>query len=200
MSSVLIVVLWIVLPIFGLLIFVYATTDNLRRSRFSGIGMEDIVPFLRPVLIDALEQLTDPLEEEYLRWRCTKAEFRSIQQRRVRVSIEYLRRMNHNARILRRLGVSQLESGNPTLQTLGQELIDAGVNVRIYTFMALVMLYFWKTVRLRPWPFVSAPKLTDLRKLLKSDLIPAYRQLKENANRFALLKASAFSEALAQNL
>jgi len=200
MSNVLIVALWVVLPLLGLFIFIYATTDNLRRRRFSGIGMEDVVPFLLPVKMEALEHLTDPLEEEYLHWRCTKAEFRMAQQRRVRESIEYLRRMSHNARVLRRLGVSQLQSGNPMLESLGQELIDAGVNVRVYTFMALVMLYSWKVVRLRPWPFASVPRLTELGELLSADLIPAYSHLKENAKRFALLKASGFSESLMQSM
>jgi hypothetical protein len=200
MSSILIIALWVVMPLVALFIFIYATTDNLRKRQFLGLGIEDVVPFLVPVNLQALENLTDPCQEDYLSHRRTKAEFRAIQRRRVCESIEYLRRMNHNARVLRRLGVSQLLSGNPMLEGLGQELISAGVNVRLYTFLALVMLYSWQIVGLRPWPFIAVPRLTELRSLLNSDLIPAYTLLKENATRFTLLKASGFHDAVTQSL
>src|SRR5579859_8094216 len=181
MADFLIIAFALVVPLAVLFIYLYASTENLRKPD-APMGMEDIVPFLLPVKIEALEHLTDHLEEEYLHWRYTKTKFRSVQQRRVRESIEYLWRMDRNAKILQQLGSSHLHTGNPLMEALGNGLITAGVNLRLYVFLGLARLYFWKAVGLRPWPFVSVPRLTNLANLLNSDLIPAYECLKEKAN------------------
>ena len=48
--------------------------------------------------------------------------------------------MSHNAALLQQVGYTQLRSGNQLIASLAQEMVDAGVHVRLYTFMALIVL------------------------------------------------------------
>ena len=106
--------------------------------------------------------------------------------------------MTHNAALLQQLGYSQLQSGNQLIASLAQEMIDAGVHVRLYTFIALIVLHVRGALS---WiPMIAASKSAQVQQLLSSSLIPAYAQLKDKADNLTCLKFSSFNEALAQSL
>jgi len=75
------------------------------------------------------------------------------------LTIECLRRMTHNAALLQQLGYSQLRSGNELICSMAQEMIDAGVHVRLYTFMGLLVLHVWSTLRLGAVPLFPGSNL-----------------------------------------
>src|SRR5258708_36010516 len=169
--------LWIGLAAVLLLLFLYAAFLNLRRRQSSQVQMgESIAAFLH-VDVDVLAKLIDPAQQRHLQETFGKDELRRIQREQVQLTIECLRRMTHNAALLQQLGYSQLRSGNELICSMAQEMIDAGVHVRLYTFMGLIVLHVWSALRLGAVPLFPWVKSTNLMELLSPTLIPAYALL-----------------------
>jgi hypothetical protein len=192
--------IWIILSAGLLLLFFYAAFLNLRRRNQPEVDLGDVIPFLLPVNVDALSQLIDPLQEAYSRHACTREEFQKLRRKRARLTVEYLRRMSHNAALLQRVGYSQVHSSNSLVSGQAQELIDAGVHVRLYTFVGLTILFLWRLLGLYAVPFVSLPKVSDVRELMSRSLIPAYEALRSKAESLTTLRDSYFREGLVQSL
>lgn len=185
--------LWIGLSAGLLLLFFYAAFLNLRNRRVNNVDLGELMPSFLPVNTGTLSMLigprpsqTDANEEEELE--------------RVQLTIECLRRMTHNAALLQRLGYSQLHSPNQLICDLAQQMIDAGVHVRLYTFVGLIALHAWSRLRFAIGPLTKMPKIADVQELLSSSLIPAYEQLKDKAGNLTCLKFSSLHEELAQSL
>lgn len=185
--------LWIGLSAGLLLLFFYAAFLNLRNRRVNNVDLGELMPSFLPVNTETLSMLigprpsqTDANEEEELE--------------RVQLTIECLRRMTHNAALLQRLGYSQLHSPNQLICDLAQQMIDAGVHVRLYTFVGLIALHAWSRLRFAIGPLTKMPKIADVQELLSSSLIPAYEQLKDKAGNLTCLKFSSLHEELAQSL
>ena len=188
---------WIILSAGLLLLFLYAAWINLRRRHLPEIDLDEVVPFLLPVNLDVLSEAIDPSHDEYLRHRHSRQEFQKLQRKRARLAAEYLRRMSHNAALLQRVGYGQLHSRNPLVAAQAQELIDAGVHVRLYAFLGLAALFFR---RISAFGSVSLTRVSEVHKLMSSGLIPAYQSLRSKAEELTTLRDTAFREALAQNL
>ena len=185
--------LWIGLSAGLLLLFFYAAFLNLRNRRVHNVDLGELMPSFLPVNTETLSMLissgsgqTAATEEEELE--------------RVQLTIECLRRMTHNAALLQRLGYSQLHSPNQLICDLAQQMIDAGVHVRLYTFIGLIALHAWSRLRFAIGPLTKMPKIADVQELLSSSLIPAYEQLKDKAGNLTCLKFSSLHEELAQSL
>jgi hypothetical protein len=192
--------IWIILSAGLLLLFFYAAYVNVRRRRQSEIDLGDVVPFLLPVDVDALSQLIDPQLEIQSRRAHSKQDFQRLRRKQARQTVEYLRRMSQNAALLQRVGYSRIHSTNSLVAAQAQELIDAGVHVRLYTFVGLTVLFLWRLLGLYAVSFVSLPKISDIRELMSSSLIPAYEALRTKAESLTALRDSRFREALVQSL
>src|SRR5262249_9226877 len=147
--------------------------------------------------VEALAELVGPSQQQLNREELP-AEAVALQRRQVQLTIDCLRRMTHNAALLQKLGYCQLHSPNPLISSLAQEMIDAGVHVRLYTFVGLISLHLRR--RLGSLPLVSTRKFCDVQELLSTSLIPAYEQLKDKAGNLTCLKFSSLHEELAQSL
>lgn len=181
-----------------LLLFLYAAVLNARRSRLSQIELVDLVPKFLPVDLQILNELVDPVEQRHLQETYGHQALVRISRERVRITMECLQRMSHNAALLQQLGYQQLNSGNQLLAELGQEMIDAGVHVRLYSLMALVVLQMRHALR---WlPLASAARCIDVNALVSANLLPAYEMLKDKTGNLTCLKFSGFHEALSQSL
>ncbi|HET6936205.1 MAG TPA: hypothetical protein VFI72_15295 [Candidatus Angelobacter sp.] len=108
--------------------------------------------------------------------------------------------MSHNAALLQRLGYTQINSSNQLIGELAQEMIDAGVYVRLYTFVAVVVLRACKLLRVDPRNLLSATRIAELQHMMSSSLIPAYERLKDRAGNLSCLRFSGYHEALVQSL
>jgi len=172
------VALWIGLSAGLLVLFFYAAYRN-WRNRQPNLELGELIPSFLPVNTETLVQLAEPARNN-------------------RLTSECLRRMAHNAALLQRLGYSQLQSPNPLICSLAEEMIDAGVQVRFYTFIGLIRLQLRS--RLKPMRMPGLRQLGDVQGLLVSDLIPAYDLLKDKARTLTCLKFSSFREELAQSL
>jgi len=185
---------WIALSLGLVLLFFYAAWINLRRQRMPQVDLDEIVPFLLPVNVEALAEAMDPSQDAYLRHSHSRAEFQKLQRKRSKLAAEYLRRMSHNAALLQRVGYGQLRSSNPLVAAQAQELIDAGVHVRLYAFLGLAALFVRRVSGL------GSAKISEAQKMMSSSLIPAYQSLRSKAAELTTLRDTSVQDALVRSL
>jgi len=190
--------IWIGLSAGILLLFLYAAFLNLRRRQSPGAELGDLMNSFLPVDVEVLSNVINPAQQRHLQETYGRDELLRIYQEQVALTMECLRRMSHNAALLQQVGYTQLQSGNQLIASLAQEMVDAGVHVRLYTFMALIVLKVRTSLQ---WlPLFSAANIGDVRSLVSSSLLPAYALLKDKADHLTCLKFSSLHESLAQSL
>jgi hypothetical protein len=185
--------LWMGLSAGLLLLFFYAAYLNWRNRQPSNLELGELIPSFLPVNTETLAQFAEPVRQSEF----PAEEVRHRQGEHYRQTSECLRRMTHNAALLQRLGYAQMQSPNPLIRSLAEEMIDAGVQVRFYSFVGLTRLWLQSRLSFR-LPALS--RLGDVKELLCADLIPAYDLLKDKAGNLTCLKFSSFREDLAQSL
>src|SRR6476646_11150237 len=189
---------WIGLSAGILLLFLYAAFLNLRRRQSPQAELGDLMNSFLPVNVEVLSEVINPARQRYLQETFGRNELLRIYREQVCLTIECLRRMSHNAALLQQVGYAQLHSGNQLVASLAQEMVDAGVHVRLYTFMALIVLQVRTSLQ---WlPLFSAANTGDVRNIVASSLLPAYTLLKDKAEHLTCLKFSSLHESLAQSL
>ena len=187
--------LWMSLSAGMLLVFFYAAYLNWRNRRIHHVELGEIIPAFLPVDVEALARLVGSPQEQCRQRVGSREELAQLERERIRLTIDCLRRMTHNAALLQKLGYSQLHSPNELICSLAQEMIDAGVHVRLYTFVGLISL------RLRSWlGFGTRPAPFAVPEILSSSLIPAYELLKDKAGNLTCLKFSSLHQELIQSL
>ena len=190
--------IWIGLSAGILLLFLYAAFLNLRRRQSPGAELGDLMNSFLPVDVEVLSNVINPAQQRHLQETYGRDELLRIYQEQVGLTMECLRRMSHNAALLQQVGYTQLQSGNQLIASPAQEMVDAGVHVRLYTFMALIVLQVRTSLQ---WvPLFSAANIGDVRSLVSSSLLPAYALLKDKADHLTCLKFSSLHESLAQSL
>lgn len=190
--------LWISISAAMVLLFLYAAIVSVRNRQSRPIAMDELISSLVPVDVEAFAQLISPAEQSSQ--DLPRQQLLRIQRRRTELAICYLNRMTHNAALLQRLGYSQMQSPNPLISDLAQQMIDAGVHVRLYTFVGLIALRASRAFRITSLELLTAVKLAELQKMMSGSLIPAYEQLKDKTGNLTCLKFSAQHEALIQSL
>jgi hypothetical protein len=190
--------IWIGLAAGVLLLFLYAAFLNLRRRQSQGVELGELMSSFLPVDIEVLSDITSPAQQRLLQETFGPEELLRIYRQQVALTMECLRRMSHNAALLQQVGYTQLHSGNQLIVSLAQEMVDAGVHVRLYSFMGLIVLRLRSALQ---WlPLFSAATSSEIHGLVSSSLMPAYDQLKDRAGNLTCLKFSGLHEALAQSL
>jgi hypothetical protein len=185
--------LWIGFSAGLLLLFLYLGFLNLRNQQPRKVELGEMIPSFLPVDVMAFSELI-----ESQRKMDVLAGARNREQ--VREMIGVLERMTHNAALLQRLGYSQLNTGNPLICDLAQQMIDAGVHVRLYTFLGLAALRMWKIFGITPALLFPAAKIAELQKMMSESLVPSYELLKNKAGNLICLKFSGYHDALIQSL
>jgi hypothetical protein len=188
--------LWIGLSASLLLLFVYAAVINLRHRQHRQVGLDEILSSFLPVDVDSFLALIQPEANQQAGPKLSRKEF----YEKSRQTIDCLRRMTHNAALLQKLGYGYLNCGNQLISDLAQQMIDAGVHVRLYTFVGLAALHARHALRFAAIDILPADKLAKLERMMKDGLIPAYHQLKDKAGDMACLKFSGLHDALTDSL
>lgn len=190
--------IWIGLSAGILLLFLYAAFLNLRRRQAPGVELGDLMNSFLPVDVAVLSNVISPVQQRYLQETFGRDELLRLYREQVGLTMECLRRMSHNAALLQQVGYAQVNSGNQLIASLAQEMVDAGVHVRLYTFMALIVLQVRSALQ---WlPLFSAANTGDVHSIVASSLLPAYTLLKDKADHLTCLKFSSLHESLAQSL
>ena len=180
-----------------LLLFLFAAVASLRNRQGRPVALDELIPSFLPVDTEAFAELVASVGKAQ---ELSRSEFLKIERNRTALAVDCLKRMSQNAALLQRLGYSQLQCGNPLISDLAQQMIDAGVHVRLYTFIGLLALRVRSIFRRTSIEILSAAKVAELEKMLSGSLIPAYEQLKDKAGNLTCLKFSALHEALSQTL
>jgi hypothetical protein len=191
--SIVLFTLWMGLSAGLLLLFFYAAYLNWRNRQPTNLELGELIPSFLPVNTETLAQFAELARQS----ECPADEVSRRQGEHYRETSECLRRMTHNAALLQRLGYAQMQSPNPLIRSLAEEMIDAGVQVRFYSFVALTRLWLRSRLSFR-LPALSS--LGDVKGLLCADLIPAYDLLKDKAGNLTCLKFSSFREDLVESL
>jgi hypothetical protein len=191
---------WIGLSAAMLLMFVYAAVASLRNRQGRPIALDELIPSFLPVDVETFAKLVAAVGANDKAQELSRKEYLKLQRKRTELAIDCLKRMSQNAALLQRLGYSQLECGNPLISDLAQQMIDAGVHVRLYTFIGLLALHASSIFRLTSIEILSAAKVAELENMLSASLIPAYEQLKDKAGNLTCLKFSGLHEAISQSL
>jgi hypothetical protein len=190
--------IWIGLSAGILLLFLYAAFLNLRRRQSKGVELSDLMSSFLPVNVEVLSELISPAQQRHLQETYGREELLKIYRQQVGLTMECLRRMAHNAALLQQVGYTQLRSGNSLIASLAQEMVDAGVHVRLYTFMGLIVLQVRNILQ---WiPLFSATTCNDIQNLVSTSLLPAYAQLKDKADNLTCLKFTGLRESLVESL
>jgi hypothetical protein len=190
--------IWIGLSAGIVLLFLYAAFLNLRRRQAPGVELGDLMNSFLPVDVAVLSNVISPAQQRYLQETFGRDELLRLYREQVGLTMECLRRMSHNAALLQQVGYAQVNSGNQLIASLAQEMVDAGVHVRLYTFMALIVLQVRSALQ---WlPLFSAANTGDVHSIVASSLLPAYSLLKDKADHLTCLKFSSLHESLAQSL
>jgi hypothetical protein len=189
--------LWIGLSAGLLLLFFYAAFLNWRNRHIHDVDLGDLLPSFLPVDTQALAELANPAHEQGAQQDDSLEDLARLQRERIRVAIDSLRRMAHNAALLQQLGYSHLHSPNQLIQSLAQEMIDAGVHVRLYSFIGLARLHLRKYLTLK---LPALRHMLEIDDLVSSSLIPAYDALKNKAGNLTCLKFSSLHEEFVNSL
>jgi hypothetical protein len=190
--------IWIGLSAAILLLFLYAAFLNVRRRRLPGSELGDLMNSFLPVNVEVLSEVINPAQQRYLQETFGREELFRLYREQVGLTMECLRRMSHNAALLQQVGYAQVNCGDQLIASLAQEMVDAGVHVRLYTFMALIVLQIRTSLQ---WlPLFSAANTGDVRNIVASSLLPAYSLLKDKADHLTCLRFASLHDALAQSL
>jgi hypothetical protein len=96
---------------------------------------------LRPIDLEAFQNLVNPAEDEYLRRRLPAAHFRAVRRARLRATSAYIRAAGHNAAVLVQLGESALASEDPRFVSAAKQLVNDALVLRRNTTIASIGIY-----------------------------------------------------------
>jgi hypothetical protein len=190
--------IWIGLSAGLMVLLVWAAVANRRRHAYH--DLDEIVPFLRPVDLDTFSHLLSPQEDVYMRETRGETEYEKFRSKEIRIAMECLRRMSYNAELLQSIGYSKIQSSNEFVAAQAQELIDAGVNVRLYSMMGLATLHFWRVFGVPSHACFKPVRISEMKKLVSASVIPAYEGFKTQATSLTALLDLAYRDALSQSL
>ena len=166
-------------------------------GKFPGRTIDDVTPYLRPTDMATFESILGAAEEVNFRLRLSPQEFRQLQRKRIHLLRECLLRMSHNALVLIEWG--NMEWNGPHTEQkriLGQELVQAAVEFRLYSLLALTKLKLWIIFE----PFFSVRSVRALRTVAGIDPVRAYSRVKLAAESLGLIYGLHFQQDLVSRL
>lgn len=175
-------------------------TLALMWFRFPERTVDDVVDYLLPVDLDKVEELLDPQTEAILRNQLTSEEFRRLQRKRIHQYVAFLQRMSHNAAILVEWANREADGSDERKKELAAKMQQLGVEVRLYSLVALVKLRFWLLIRLDSWRILPAPCLHEVREAAGVKGMESYDKLKTAASFLFLEMGQQNYEQLMHNL
>jgi len=142
----------LILGLFALLMMA-VMLHAVRGQSGSAHNLEQLEGCTQPVDLEAFRNLTDPGEEQYLRERLAPADYRAIQRERLRAALGYVQRAAHNASILLQVGEVARRNPDPEIVKAADELVASALRLRIYTLLAVGLLYGRILVPQARWNF-----------------------------------------------
>jgi hypothetical protein len=177
-----------------------AITIGLIWFRFPNRTIHDVADYLLPIDFDKAESLLDPQAEAILRKELEPADFRALQRKRIHHYLDIVQRMAHNSAVLIEWANSEAETAVGQRLEMVSKLQQVGVEVRLYSLLALVKLRLWLLLRLDSWWILPAPSLDDMRQVAGVRGLESYDRLKTAASFLFVEIGQGNFEELLQNL
>jgi hypothetical protein len=114
---------------------------NFRRERILVRNLEDLAGQTQPVDFAAFSNLLDTSQGQFLKQRLSSSDYRRIRRARLLATLEYVKRLAHNAQVLMRLGEAARSSSDPQVATAAQALVNNALRMRLLAMSAIVKLY-----------------------------------------------------------
>ena len=96
---------------------------------------------IRPIDIEAFRNLINPAEDDYLRRRLPRAQFRVVRRQRLYAMAAYVHVVADNAAALVRVGQVAVASGDPRVAGAAQQVVNDALLLRRNTTVALLRIY-----------------------------------------------------------
>lgn len=168
--------------------------------RFPDRTINDVTDFLLPVDFEKAEGLLDPQTEAILRKELEPGEFRALQRKRMHHYLALVQRMAHNAAVLIEWANREARTATGQKLEMVTKLQQVGVEVRLYSLLALIKLRFWLLIRVESWRILPAPSLDDMRQVAGVKGLESYDRLKTAASFLFIEMGQGNFEELLQNL
>jgi hypothetical protein len=159
---------------------------NFRRERILVRNLEDLAGQTRPVDFASFNNLLDTSQEQFLKQHLSSSDYRRIRRARLLATLEYVKRLAHNAQVLMRLGEAARTSSEPQVAQAAQTLVNNALRMRLLALSAMIKLYGELWV-----PQVSAQL---------EPVADRYRQLTDAAGLLARLQQPAYAGRVAAML
>jgi hypothetical protein len=130
----------IILVIAAALALVTILSVAVRRS-LQVRDSSNLISAIRPIDVEAFRNLINPAEDDYLRRRLPRAQFRLVRRERLRAMAAYVRVAGSNASVLVRVGEAALASGDTQLAAAALLLVNDALLLRRNTMVALLRIY-----------------------------------------------------------
>jgi hypothetical protein len=96
---------------------------------------------IRPIDVEALRNLINPAEDDYLRRRLRPGQFRVVRRERLRAMAAYVHVAASNAAVLVRVGEAALAGGDPRVAEAAHQLVNDALLLRRNATFALTRIY-----------------------------------------------------------
>lgn len=118
-----------------LLLFYAARRRAAHISQYDSLFLQ-----LEPVPVDALLNLIDPAQRNYLERILPRRDFARLQRLRNRALLGYVWKIHHNAGILMQCAHAAAHSERPEVAQAGQELLDLALFTRTQSMYCLAVV------------------------------------------------------------
>ncbi|MGA8503547.1 MAG: hypothetical protein WB683_18485 [Candidatus Sulfotelmatobacter sp.] len=96
---------------------------------------------IRPIDIEAFRNLVNPAEDDYLRQRLPREQFRAVRRERLYAMAAYVHVVADNAAALVRVGQAAVASGDPRLAGAAQRVVNDALLLRRNSTVVLLRIY-----------------------------------------------------------
>lgn len=131
----------IVLVIAAVLALATILSVAVSRSLQTSRGSAGLAATIRPIDVEALRNLINPAEDDYLRRRLPPGQFRVVRRERLRAMAAYVHVAASNAAVLVRVGEAALAGGDPRVAEAAHQLVNDSLLLRRNATVALARIY-----------------------------------------------------------
>jgi hypothetical protein len=169
--------------------------------------IDHVILFLRKLDVSDFEALLDAGDEWTLQQSLSSESFRRSQEDRIRLVREYLHRVAHNVEAIQLWVAGEYEliknkdrDSYTEKDSLVLEALQVAIDLRVYSLVARIKVWFWTVFRMCRWPGMLIPRVTDLRVQCGVNVLTKYRRLTEVTATLSLMYGKAYHDRLLEAL
>jgi hypothetical protein len=168
---------------------------------FSERTLRDVFPFVRRIVLEDLQNLLHPEIEDHIRTTVSQRQFRTLQWKRIQLTLQYLGDLAKNAKVFQAWAKYErslsVKFPDPERKRASVDLITACVQSRMCVFQMQVRLHCW-LIRMAFLPFLEPPSFKTLQHWGSFDVLVFYGRIKEAAGELSIAYGESFYQELLQ--